>query len=402
MEFKDLVDLVQSAVAELHKAVERQDEEIKKFGEPLAETKTLIDKINTDITALQEAAGEVETKLQRQTVPGVGDQPTQTDEEKTHSASFFKWIRGGLTALDPAERKALVEDTTGQYLVTPELEGVIERTLPTLTIIRPLVARRTITKDRLKLRSMSEVSVGWGKLETGADIPESDMTPGAPTYQYVEDLYGLAKIGEDELDDSDINLQAILADSFARAIAEAEETAFMVGAGHDSEEPEGMTVNATILAATRSVTTSNTAAIEDFLKLIYDCPAQYRKNGVFMVKSSTELAIRELRGDGGGGAGTGNFLWQPSVQAGKPATFLGYPIYVQEDLTALAGAVAPIAMFGDFKQGYRILDRKGITLQRLVELYSEAGLIGFKIHKRVGGAAIMPSKSALRMLSDKA
>jgi len=29
--------------------------------------------------------------------------------------------------------------------------------------------------------------------------------------------------------------------------------------------------------------------------------------------------------------------------------------------------------------GYRILDRKGITVQRLSELYAEAGLVGFKV-----------------------
>jgi len=295
-----------------------------------------------------------------------------------------------------------VEDTTGQYLVTPELETIIERTLPTLTIIRPLVTVRPITKDRLKLRSVSEVAVGWGKLETGAPITESHPIPGEPTYQNVEDLYGLAKLGEDELDDSDINLQTLLADSFARAIGEAEETAFAVGAGHDSEEPEGITVNATILAATRSVITSNAVVVEDFLRLIYNCPAQYRKNGAFMVKSSTELALRELRASGYDATHHGQFLWQPSVQAGKPATFLGYPIYPQEDLAALAGAVAVIAIFGDFKQGYRILDRRGITIQRLVELYAEAGLVGFKLRKRVGGGAIMPSKKALCLLSDKA
>jgi len=121
-----------------------------------------------------------------------------------------------------------------------------------------------------------------------------------------------------------------------------------------------------------------------------------------MVKSSTELALRELRASGYDATHHGQFLWQPSVQAGKPATFLGYPIYPQEDLAAIAGAVAVIAIFGDFKAGYRILDRKGITLQRLVELYSEAGLVGFKVHKRVGGGAIMPSKKALVLLSDKA
>jgi len=97
------------------------------------------------------------------------------------------------------------------------------RTLPKITAIRGLAANRVISKDKIKISSLDEVAVGRGKLETGSDIPESTPTPGAPTYRYVEDLYGLAKIGEDELMDSDFNLQNILVDSFSRAIAEAED-----------------------------------------------------------------------------------------------------------------------------------------------------------------------------------
>ena len=393
---KELADMIQGAVDELHKAVDRQDAEIAKLGEPSAEAKATITKLN-------ERIDELEVKLQRTALPAAGlPKPGEgTEEEKLQSKAFYNWIRGGKTALEPTERKALVEDGTGQYLIEPEMDMVIERTLPKINIMRPLCTVRSISKDRLKLRSLGEVSVGWGKLETGADITESDMTPGAPTYQYVEDLYGLAKIGEDELDDSDFNLMSLLGESFARAIAEAEETAFVVGSGHDSEEPEGFTVNATILAATRSVTTSNTVAFEDYMKLVYDCPKQYRKQGVFLVKSATELALRELR-SATDATYKGPFLWQPSLVAGVPATFIGYPIYVQEDLLAYAGAVRVVAAFGDFKQGYRILDRAGTTLQRLVELYAEAGLVGFKIRRRTGGSAIMPSKKAICLLSDKA
>lgn len=390
-----LAELVQEAVAEMHKAVERQDEEIKKLGEPTAETKATIDKCN-------ERIDELEVKLQRQTIPSSGSPDAQSEESKARSAAFFKYIRGGEVALAPEERKALVSDTVGQYLVTPELESEIERTLPKITVVRPLATVRPISKDRLKVRSLSEVEVGWGKLETGADIPEGGGVPGTPTYQYAEDLYGLAKIGEDELQDSDFNLNALLADSFTRAIGEAEDKAFVKGAGHDSEEPEGLTVNATILAATLSVATSDTEAVEDYMRMVYECPAQHRRNGSFIVNSATELAIRQLRAVDGAGTNYGQFLWQPSLVEGRPNTFLGFPMYNQDDLDVYAGAVQVVAIFGDIKAGYRIIDREGITLQRLVELYSEAGLVGFKVHKRVGGGAIRAANKAIVLLSDKA
>ena len=38
-----------------------------------------------------------------------------------------------------------------------------------------------------------------------------------------------------------------------------------------------------------------------------------------------------------------------------------------------------------------IVDRAGIGIQRLDELYAEAGLVGFKVHKRVGGGVYRPA-----------
>jgi len=407
MDTKELTELIQGAVDELHKATDRQDAEIKAQGVITGETKTAVEKIQTDITGLLasrdeavKAAEAMEVKLQRQSIPSAEGETPQTAEAKARTAAFFKYVRGGEAVLTPEERKALVEDATGQYLITPELEAEIERTLPKITIVRPLATRRPITKDRLKLRSLAEVSIGWGKLETGGDIPESSPVPGAPTYQYAEDLYGLAKIGEDELQDSDFNLQTLLADSFTRAIAEAEDKAFIIGSGHDSEEPEGITVNAILRAACVTGTAAAAVTIEKFMEVVYTCPPQHRKNGKWIVNSTVELAIRQLRSETDA-TYKGPFLWQPSLVAGAPNTFLGYPIYNQDDMEDLSDT-GYIAIFGDIKAGYRIIDRAGMSMQRLTELYSEAGLVGFKVHKRVGGGTIKPANKAIVLMKESA
>jgi HK97 family phage major capsid protein len=44
-----------------------------------------------------------------------------------------------------------------------------------------------------------------------------------------------------------------------------------------------------------------------------------------------------------------------------------------------------LAIFGNLNLGYRIVDRKGISIQRLSELYAEAGLIGFLLRARNTG-----------------
>jgi len=372
-----------------------------------------LDKLIADATEVTEQLRAVtekkEIERQRATVPPAVDPSSSKDRRENRALdltpqdkAFLAFIRKG-QGITPDERKALVEDATGQYLVSPVITTEIDRAVAKLVIMRGLCAHRTLTKDRMQVREIGEASVGWGKLEIGEDPTESTMTPTAPTYKYVEDLYGLSKIGEDELSDSDIDLANLLVDSFARAIAEAEETAFVAGAGHDSSEPEGFTVNATLTGATVTTTAAGALTIEKFLEMVYTCPSKFRKGGSFLVHSLTELALRQLRGDTDAGASTGPFLWQPSVIEGKPNTFVGYPIYTQDDFTTLAGTAGVIAAFGDFNAGYRILDHSsGITVQRLVELYAESGLIGFKVHKRVGGYPIRPANKAIVLLTEHA
>lgn len=307
------------------------------------------------------------------------------------SAAFFKFLRSGKNSLD-VEEKALIQDTTGEILVPEELYNEIFQDLPELTVVRNIANVRKTNSNRVRTRSINDVTVGWGTLELGAEgaMPESSLTP-TEDYIYVEDLMGLTKIGEDELDDSDVNLTSVVAQSFSNAIAAAEDAAFIKGLGHASSQPEGMTNSAVIPSVDTAVV--GEVSIDDFINLVYAVPAQYRKNGSFIVNSQTELVMRKMKDE------NGQYLWQPSVQAGVPATFLGFPIYNQEDVATIASG-AKVAIFGDFKSGYQILDRQSTSLVRLNEKFIELGLIGFRVKYRVGGAVIRPQ--ALRVLTVKA
>lgn len=188
--------------------------------------------------------------------------------------------------------------------------------------------------------------------------------------------------------DADNSLEAHVSDSFSRAKAEAEDTAFVAGKGHSAEQPEGI-LNASGIQ-TVDGTISDAVEADDLLAVIYALPEQYARNGSFLMNRATELAIRQLKDS------NGQYLWQPSVQAGRPNTFLGHPIYQQGDVPAL-DAGGKVAVFGDFKAGYTIYDRMGMTITRLNELYQEDGLIGFKFKSRVGGAVVRPN--AFRILN---
>ena len=397
-ELKDLA----TNIATTWEAMKAKNDEViaeaKKTGQASAEATAELTKLNAAMDAQKAQLDALALNVARKDVVKPGEISSEDAEKnRAYKTAFFKWIRGGtkeMAADDirtlrnalPPERKALVGDATGAYLIPEDLETEIIRAIPQINVIRNYCRVRTTSRDKVSVRSLSEVAVGWGKLETGAIIPESTATPTRDTI-YVEDLYGLAKVGEDELMDTDANLAGLLADSFAVAIANAESKGFAVGRGHTTySEPDGVAVDATIIASYKADwATADTVLINDLLTAEYTLPAQYLNGSVWLMNRKTELAARLLRAEVASGY-YGNYLWQPSLLAGAPNTFDGFPIVNQNDMQYPADAVDGInVIFGNLQLGYMIVDRMGLTIQRLDELYAEAGLVGFKVHKRVGG-----------------
>jgi len=344
---------------------------------------------------------EIETKMSRLPLETPGGK--QSAEVKAgqveYKAAFFNYMRNGGLILDDAagkyiaERKALVSDDTGRILIPVEVENEIYRELPAVNVIRSLATVRPISREKLRRRSLTEVQMGWGKLELGGEPVETDVVP-SEDFQWIEDLEGMAKVGKDELADTDVSLESIIVDSFSRAKGNAEEAAYISGTGHANQQPEGM-LNGTTLTRVKTVA-ADVIATNDVLDLIYAVPAQYRRNGKLLFPSTTILALRKLKDGVGGG-----YMWQPSNQAGQPASFGGYPVIAQETIGPLgASSECDVGIFGDFKAGYRNLDRKGMTIQRLLELYATAGLIGILVSSRVTGGVVRPD--ALRVLQELA
>ena len=389
-EQKTLQEQLSGVVEEFKHARDKFNDESKKFGNATQETKNEVKKLNDTIDEMKNRLDEMETKQNRPDFEtGEGDEQKDKKMTPEQKQAFFKFMRQGKAGMYPEERKALVEDSQGEILVPEALDSEIQRELPKLTIARDLAQVRTIGTNRQRRRSMNEVNVVWGNLETGVGKAwadgESDLVPDEE-YLYVEDIFGWTTIGEDELEDTDINLQQYLASSYARAFAEAEDTAMFTGTGHTNGQPEGI-LNSSVKSITAGSATD--ISVDDFLKLEYEVPAQYRRNGAYVVNSKTELAIRLKKNN------DGQYLWQPSVQAGRPNSFNGKAIYNQDDIPEIADG-ANVAVFGDFNAGYRILNRNGGALKRLEEKFIEQGLIGFRYKRRVGGGVVR--ENALRIL----
>lgn len=394
-EIKDLTTKIQDTWEQMKakndSIIEESKGTVKKVEEWRAEDRAEITKMNDALDGLKEKLDKISMDNERAKLVLPGEERQLSDEQKFRKSAFMKYMREGRAAMSPDEKKALVQDTSGLYLVPEDMEAEIMRAVAQINTIRNYCRVRNTSRNAVKVNSISEVSVGWGKLETGTDITESTMTPTQDTI-YVEDLYGLTKVGEDELSDTDANIQAIIADSFAVAIANAEAKAFAVGAGHTTySQPDGVAVDATIIASYKTNwTTADTAIPDDMLKAEYYLPSQYKNGAAWLMHSKTELELRLYKEAVASGY-YGNYMWAPGL-AGAPNTFDTYPVIRQDDMNYADDATKGInVIFGNFKLGYMIVDRAGIGIQRLDELYAEAGLVGFKVHKRVGGGVYRPA-----------
>ena len=136
------------------------------------------------------------------------------------------------------------------------------------------------------------------------------------------------------LSDTDANIQAIITDSFAVAIANAEAKAFAVGRGHTTySEPDGVAVDATIIASYKTNwTTADTAIPNDMITCEYNLPTQYLSGAAWLMHRKTELELRLYKEAAGSGYITRLGICGTPGLDGAPNTFDSYPIIRQNDM----------------------------------------------------------------------
>lgn len=85
----------------------------------------------------------------------------------------------------------------------------------------------------------------------------------------------------------------------------------------------------TTAAAAAAVTT------DELIDLVYSLPGVLAQNARFVTNRNSLSKVRKLKD------GDGNYIWQPSLQAGQPAQLLGYPVTEMAAMPNIAaGAVA--------------------------------------------------------------
>lgn len=374
MELKQLQEMLQSAVKEMRD----NWEEYKKTNDNLLLEKDR--KLNERIDELKNQIVEIQKSVaERKTSPIIGDGKDNSGLELQKKA-FEKYIRSGMQNLSPEESKTLssLVDENGGYFVPEDMRNEIIRGATELAVVRSLARTITTSRDMISTPKLTAKPVaGWTHENVAVDPQKIGL---GKEKLPVEELKVLVLVPKNLLDDSATDVGALLSGLFAETFAEEEDRAFVVGDGVG--KPEGIMSNSDVLVNKIDSVETNTIKGDDFINVFYGLKKAYRSNAVWLMASAIEAATRKLKDN------NGQYLWQPSLQAGSPATLLGRPIYNQEDMDNIASGKHPVC-FGDLRN-YWIADRAGIVIQRLVERYAEYGQVGFLGSKRVGGQVVIP------------
>ncbi|WP_432807369.1 phage major capsid protein [Rhodoligotrophos ferricapiens] len=305
-----------------------------------------------------------------------------------HKSAFHAYMRKGeAQGLAALEAKALSVGSgpDGGYLVPQETETEIGRLLGDVSPIRAIASVRQVSGATYKKPFVTTgAATGW-VAETDARTQTTSPSLASIEFPTME-LYAMPAATQSLLDDAAVNIDQWIVDEVRTVFAEQESAAFVAGDG--SNKPRGFLDYNTVansswswgnlghLATGVSGGFAATDAADILIDLVYSLKAGYRQNGRWVMNRKTQAAVRKIKD------GDGNYLWQPALQAGSPASLMGFPVVEAEAMPDIAADATAIA-FGDFRRGYLIVDRLGMRVLR--DPYSAKPYVLFYTTKRVGG-----------------
>ncbi len=368
------------------------DEHTDKDGKISAEDSATYEKMEKEVVDLGknierlERQAAIDASLARPAAKPISNSPQKDIQEKTGRASD-EYRKAMLDAIRTNFRKVsdvLQEgvDTSGGYLVPEEYDRRLIDVLDEENIMRGLATKITTSGEHKINIAATKPAASW--IEEGGAIQFGDATFD----QILMDAHKLhvaIKITEELLYDNAFNLEGYIITQFGKAIANAEEEAFLYGDGKG--KPTGLFTQAQL-----GVTTNGTEIKgDDIINLIYSLRRPYRRNASFIMNDSTIAAIRKLKDN------NGVYLWQPSYQLGEPDRIFGYAVHTSPFVQGLA-AGKTVAAFGDFSY-YNIGDRGARSMQELKELFAGNGMVGYLMKERVDGILVLPE--AVQLLKVK-
>ena len=349
--------------------------EIEKRGTADGLLEGKLDRLNAVLDGQKAAMDRAVAERTRPLLDGKGRQP-----DGEYKQAFASYVKRG-------EEKALSVgvNADGGYVVPPETETEITRLMTAVSPIRAIAGVRQVSGSVYKRPvSLSGPATGWVG-ETAARPTTASQTLAELSYPTTE-LYAMPAATSAFLDDAAVDVGQWIAEEVNAAFAAQETTAFVLGNGVN--KPTGFLAAPTVAEASWSwgnlgyVATGTAGALpasnasDVLIDLVCALKAGYRQNASWVMNRKVQGALRKLKD------ADGNYLWQPALTADGKARFMGFELVEAEDMPNMAANSLSVA-FGDFRRGYLIVDRQGVSVLR--DPFSSKPYVLFYTTKRVGG-----------------
>jgi HK97 family phage major capsid protein len=381
------------------------DERIAKVEKGAHVPEDLAAKMDMTFKAMQDQKVVIETLEAKLKRPHVGADGKPVDEQaEEHKKAFRGYLCKGHDFDRSIEQKSLGISTgpDGGYAVPKVIDGMIDELAVNISPIRSVAqVQQVSTSDYHKLVNVRGTSSGWvGETAARTSTNTPQLVDIAPP---MGDLYAFPQASQQMLDDVFFNAEQWLADNLATEFARAEGAAHVSGTGVN--QPKGFATYTT--AATADATrafgtiehvatgasgafktlTSTVNPADDLFTVVSKMKAMYRKGSSWITNKAILFEIMGFKDF------QGRYVFNPTTAPGVEDTILGYPVVEAEDIPVKAASSLSL-WFGNWKQGYLIVDRIGTRVIR--DPFSNKPFIGFYTVKRSGGAVL--NSEALKAL----
>lgn len=342
-----------------------------------------------EVKAFNALAGSA-AALKNRPVPA----PIDVDGVAAYKGGFGQFLRAGDRGFGDAERKAMQvgSDPDGGYLVPADMTGRIVTRVFETSPMRLICNVQPISTDALEgLADTNEFSSGGWVSETGTRS-ETNTAQIRAWRIPVWELYVEPRATQQLLDDAAVDIEAWIARKIADKLTRVQNDSFINGNGVSKPRGIAQYTTAATADATREwgqlehvksgangdFASSNPA--DKLFDLIGAFKDHYLQNARWVTTREVITKVRKFKE-----ATTNAYIWQPGLQQGQPQQLLGYPVTIAQDMPALTTDSLSMA-FGDFMEGYQIVDRIG--LRTLRDPYTAKPYVKFYTTARVGGGVI--------------
>lgn len=327
---------------------------------------------------------DLEIRLSR---PGFTSKTSDAKAVEAERKAVGHFIRND----DVTELKALSvgSDPDGGYLVVTQMADAIRTKVRDVSPIGGLARHIQLDKadsyaEPYDLTDMGAEWTGEVSARTGLQTPSFAML-NVPLHELTTSQVVTQKL----LDTNDYNVGSWIEGRIADKFARTEGAAFVAGDGvlkprgilsYDTSTDGDSTRSDGLLQYVPTGVDGDFAATvkgDKLIDLVYTLRSPYRARAAFLMNTATAGKVRKFKD------GQGNYMWSDSLTAGMPATLLGYPVYLDEEMPDIATDSYSIA-FGDFFQGYLVIEQQGVKMIR--DPYSNKPHVIFYAIRRVGGA----------------